>query len=95
VSGGPPGEPAGAVANRSSPLVQMPLNPVCTLPSIWTTMVPGVGLAKVPGSAAASALLFSLAAAIDLADGSAVNCPCVGAVGGTLCPGLLPKLSFR
>jgi hypothetical protein len=39
-------------------------------------------LAKVPGSAAACALLLSLAAATDLADGSAVNCPCVGAEAG-------------
>ena len=81
-SGGPPGEPAGAVANRWSALVQIPLNPACTLPLMWTTMVPGVGLAKVPGSAAACTLLLSLAAATDLADGSAVNCPCVGAEAG-------------
>ena len=63
--GGPPGEPAGAVANRWLARVQILLNPACALPLIWTTMVPEVGLAKAPGLVAACALLLSLAAATD------------------------------
>ena len=34
-------------------LVQAAWNSVCTLPLMWMTMVPGVGLANAPGSAGA------------------------------------------
>src|ERR1700744_5630258 len=46
----PPGVPAGAENRRVSPLDQVPRQSTSTLPLIWMTMVPGVGLATGPGS---------------------------------------------
>src|ERR1700721_2481357 len=61
--GGPPGEPAGAVAKRWSALDQMPMKLTSTRPLMWTTMDPGVGMATAPGTGMACRSLLLLAPA--------------------------------
>jgi hypothetical protein len=78
-----PEEPlAGAVANRSSTLDQIPLKPVWARPPIWITTVPGVGLANTPGVAAAAVLLLLLTVVTVFAAGWVAIWPCMGESGG-------------